>query len=95
LLNDMWYNSSKYYIRSNFSYESPMLFLTWTPILGKYIEMERLYVSTLWVDRLHPYTEIGYGFTNRLFSFAIFTNALNEKVKEVGCKFTFELFNKW
>ena len=95
LLNDIWYNSSKYYIRSNFSYESPMLFLTWTPILGKYIEMERLYVSTLWVDRLHPYTEIGYGFTNRLFSFAIFTNALNEKVKEVGCKFTFELFNKW
>ncbi len=95
LLNDMWYNSSKYYIRTNFSYESPMLFLTWMPFLGKYIEMERLYASTLWVDRLHPYTEIGYGFTNRLFSFAIFTNALNEKVKEVGCKFTFELFNKW
>lgn len=35
------------------------------PLIGKYIEAERLYVSSLVVNHLHPYTEWGYGVTTR------------------------------
>lgn len=95
LLDAEWYNSSEYYIRSNLTYETPMLFLKWMPLLGRYIEMERIYMNTLWVDNLHPYSEIGYGFTNRIFSMALYVNSLNNHVSRFGCKFTFEIFNNW
>lgn len=95
LLDRNWYNASKYYIRSNLTYEQPMLAISWIPILGHYIETERLYINMLWVDRLHPYMEYGYGFTNRLFSIGIFTSTMNMKFKEFGCRFTFEIFSNW
>jgi hypothetical protein len=95
LLDAEWYNSSEYYVRSNFTYETPMFCLKWVPLLGKYIEMERIYINTLWVDNLHPYSEIGYGFTNRVFSMALFVNSLNNNIQTFGCKFTFEIFSNW
>ena len=45
LLSGREYNESNYYIRANLSYESPLLFATWIPYLGKYIEKERFYFS--------------------------------------------------
>lgn len=95
LLNSQWYNASKYYLRTNISYESPLLFLTWLPRIGKYIEIERFYLSALQIEHTRPYFEIGYGMTNRYFSVGAFGSFLNGKFYEFGSKFTFELFRKW
>jgi len=95
LLNSQWYNASKYYIRTNISYESPLLFLTRLPFVGKYIETERLYLSGLQIEHTQPYFEVGYGMTNRYFSIGTFGSLLNGRFYEFGCKFTFELFRKW
>ena len=65
------------------------------PIAGHYVEMERIYVSTLLAKNLHPYMEYGYGFTNRWFSMGVFVGTKNLKFDRIGCEFGFELFRKW
>lgn len=95
LLNSQWYNVSKFYIRANISYESPLLALTWLPLVGKYIETERLYLNILHIEHTRPYYEIGYRFTTRYFSVGLFGSFLNGNMHEIGSKFTFELFRKW
>ncbi len=95
LLNSNWYNSSNYYFRTNMTYESPILLTSWIPFVGRYIEMERLYISALFVRRLHPYIECGYGFTTRLLSMGFFVANKNGKFDGFGCKFGFELFRRW
>ena len=95
LLNRNWYNSSNYYLRGNLTYESPLLLLSWLPIVGRFMETERLYMSVLSVTHLHPYVECGYGFTTRLFSIGVFAANMNGKFDWVGCKLGFELFRDW
>jgi hypothetical protein len=95
LLNAQWYNESDYYVRGHCSYDSPLLLLTWLPLVGKTIEMERLYVSALSIEHTRPYYELGYGFTNRFFSVGLFGTVLGYKFRDFGCKFTFELFRRW
>jgi len=95
LLNSQWYNSSEYYVRSNFSYEAPMMVAAWVPLVGRYIEKERLYVSSLLVRNLHPYTEWGYGVTTRLMTLGVFAAFKNEHFDGVGFRFGFELFRNW
>lgn len=94
LLRSDNYNVSNYYVRMNLTYESPLLFLSWLPYVGHYIEMERFYVSALEAQTSHPYLEFGYGFTTRLVSIGLF--ASNGKGnRSFGCKFGFELFRNW
>ena len=95
LLDSKWYNSSMYYARMNLSYESPLLLATWLPIVGHYIEKERIYFSALSIQHTRPYYELGYGFTNRSFSLGLFTSLLNARFQSLECKFTFELFRRW
>ena len=95
MLNSDYYNASDYYLRSNATYEAPMLFAAWLPFVGRYIEKERLYVNALVAHRLYPYTEWGYGFTSRLISIGMFAAFRNTKFEGVGCKFSFELFRHW
>jgi len=95
LLNASWYNASNYYVRGNFTYETPLLAVSWLPLVGHYIEMERIYVSALSVKSLHPYLECGYGFTTRLFSIGAFVSNRNWKFDGFGLKFGFELFRHW
>lgn len=95
LLNSQWYNASKYYFRTNVSYESPLLLVTWIPLIGKYIETERIYANFLQIEHTRPYTEIGYGLTNRYFSIGLFASFLNGSFNEFGSKFSFELFRRW
>ncbi len=95
LLSRDWYNASAYYLRAHVSYESPLLCLSWLPVLGHYVETERLYLSALSIEHTRPYTEIGYGFTTRFISIGLFASFLKTHYQEVGCKFTFELFRKW
>lgn len=95
LLNSQWYNESRYYARVHASYESPLLFATWLPLVGHYIETERLYFSALSIEHTRPYFELGYGLTNRVFSIGLFASFLNTKFQSAECKFTFELFHRW
>lgn len=95
LLSSAWYNASDYYIRTNLSYETPMFFATWLPLIGRYIETERIYASAAFLDHTRPYYEVGYGLTNRYFSAGFFASFLNGKFQDSGFKITLELFRKW
>lgn len=95
LLNSEWYNASRYYVRGNASYESPMMVFSRLPLLGKFIETERFYASFLEIEHSRPYSELGYGFTTRFVSVGLFASFLNGEFNEFGTKFTFELFRKW
>ena len=95
LLDSRIYNESDFYLRNNISYESPLLFATWTPYLGKYIEKERIYISSVLVDHTRPYMELGYGFTNRYISVGIFASFMNTQFQKFGISFDFELFRRW
>ena len=95
LLGSNEYNVSDYYIRWNLSYESPLLFGTWIPYLGKYIEKERFYISGVLLEHSRPYYEIGYGFTNRYLSVGAFASFRNFQFEKFGMKFDFELFKRW
>ena len=95
LLSSREYNRSDYYIRGNVSYESPMLFATWIPYLGKYLEKERLYLSGVQLAHSRPYYELGYGFTNRYISVGLFASFRNTCFDSFGISFDFELFKRW
>lgn len=95
LLSSQWYNASDYYIRANLTYESPMLLTAWLPLVGRFIEKERVYVNGLSVKKLHPYTEWGYGVTTRLMTLGAFAAFHNTKFDGVGFRFGFELFRNW
>lgn len=95
LLDSHWYNASEYYVRTNLTYESPLLLLSWLPIAGHFMEKERIYVNTLMVRHLHPYMEYGYGFKTRLFSLGVFAAQKNWQFDGAGVRFGFELFRNW
>lgn len=95
LLNRDWYNLSKYYVRANLTYESPLLLLSWVPVVGRVIEKERLYISGLLVTHLHPYLEFGYSLTTRWISMGLFMANRNGKYDGFGLKVGFELFRQW
>ena len=95
LLDSKWYNESNYYLRSHLSFESPLLALGWTPLIGHFVETEMIYASLLSIQHTHLYSEIGYGFTNRYFSTGVFASFLNHRFQNFGCKFTIEIFKRW
>lgn len=94
LLRSETYDTSDYYFRGNLTYESPLLILSWMPWLGRYMEMERIYVSALQTTTVHPYVELGYGFTTRLFSMGAFMSS-GQGNRTFGIKFGLELFRNW
>ena len=95
LLDSYIYNMSDYYIRGNVSYESPLMAASFVPFAGRYVERERIYLSTLSIAHTRLYSELGYGFTCRYFSVGIFASFFNTQFQETGAKFTFELFRRW
>jgi hypothetical protein len=95
LLSSREYNRSDYYLRGNISYESPMLVATWLPYVGKYIEKERFYLSTVLLEKTRPYYELGYGFTNRYISVGAFASFRNTHFDSIGVEIEFELFRRW
>lgn len=95
LLSSKLYNESMYYLRGNVSYESPLLAASMVPVVGRFVERERVYLSSLLIDKHRPYTEIGYGFTTRLVSLAFFSSFSGFEYQESGIKFAFELFRRW
>ncbi len=94
LLDGRWYNSSRKYLRAHATYEAPFLLLHALNKNAKYVLNERLYLNALVVPHLKPYLEVGYGIGTHIFDFGVFAGFANWKYREVGCKFTFELFNR-
>ena len=94
LLDRRWYNASRKYIRGHFTYEAPFLLLKHLIKYTRYVQNERLYASILSVPHLQPYIELGYGIGTHIFDFGVFVGSENWRYTEVGCKFTFELFNR-
>ena len=95
LLSSRLYNQSNYYLRGNISFESPLLAACFVPLVGRYVESERVYLSSLAIAHTRLYSELGYGFTCRYFSVGAFASFLSTQFQECGAKFTFELFRRW
>ncbi len=94
LLDGRWYNSSRKYLRGHVTYEAPFLLLRHLMKYTQYVLNERLYLNALVVPHLKPYIEAGYGIGTHIFDFGLFVSFANWKYQELGCKFTFELFNR-
>lgn len=94
LLDRRWYNSSRKYLRSNITYETPFFFLPRWLLHTRNILNERLYAGVLMMPHLNPYIEIGYGIGTHIFDFGVFAGNTNGKFTDFGVKFTFELFNR-
>ena len=94
LLDRRWYNSSRQYLRGHLTYEAPFLLMRHLMKYTQYVLNERLYANALVVPHLKPYIEVGYGIGTHIFDFGVFASFANWKYKEIGCKFTFELFNR-
>lgn len=93
LLDGRWYNSSREYFRAHATYEAPFLLMRHLNKYTQYVLNERLYFNALLVPHLKPYIELGYGIGTHIFDFGVFVSFANWQYQEVGCKFTFELFN--
>ncbi|MCR5680214.1 MAG: DUF5686 family protein [Prevotella sp.] len=95
LISTQFYNASRYYLRGNVSFESPLLGVSYVPLVGRFVECERAYLSTIALAHTRLYSELGYGFSCRVFSMGFFASFLGLDYQEMGCKFTFELFRRW
>ena len=94
LLDGRWYNSSREYLRAHAMYEAPFLLLKHLMKYTQYVLNERLYLNLLAVPHLKPYIELGYGIGTHVFDFGLFASFANWQYQSIGCKFTFELFNR-
>lgn len=94
LLDRRWYNSSRNYVRGNITYEAPFMLLRHLKRYTRYVQNERLYAGVLFMPHLNPYMEFGYGIGTHIFDFGVFVGMENWSYSQVGCKFTFELFNR-
>ncbi|MDR0961222.1 MAG: DUF5686 family protein [Mediterranea sp.] len=94
LLDGVWYNSSRKYLRAHAVYQSPFVLLTRLRKITRYVLSERFYLNGLIMPQLKPYVEIGYGVGTHIFDVGFFVSFANWKYEEVGVKATFELFNK-
>jgi hypothetical protein len=94
LLDGRWYNSSNKYVRAHFTYQTPFLLLRHLKKYTRSVINERIYISALSVPHLNPYLEFGYGIGTYVFDAGIFVSYAKTSFREVGIKFTFELFNR-
>ena len=94
VLDGRWYNSSRRYVRGHFTYEAPFLALRHLMKYTRYVQNERIYISALSMPHLQPYLELGYGIGTHIFDVGVFVSSENWKFGGIGCKFTFELFNR-
>lgn len=95
LLDSHWFNASDYYLRLGAIYESPLLMLAHMPLVGRFVERERIYFNTLAVRHLAPYSEIGYTLRNHVFSAGVFASFSRHGFEDFGLSFGLELFEGW
>ena len=95
LLRSSWYNTSRYYLRANGTYESPLLIISHLPWIGHYIEKERFYLGAVLAEELQPYVEFGIGVTTRVLTLGAFIGNKNGHFERIGGRIGFELFRRW
>lgn len=93
LLSARWYNESRYYVRFNGTYESPMLLLSRIPGVSRVVQKERCYLNLLSVRSLGFYSELGYGFNSHLLDAGVFVGIAPDKSLSVGCKVALRFFD--
>lgn len=92
LLDGEWYNSANRYFRANAAYVSPFLVLQQVLPQVKFIKNEMLFFNLLFISKLHPYTELGYGVETPYIDLGIFAGFENASFHKIGCKITISLF---
>lgn len=92
LLDSRWYNWSDKYLRGHVAYETPFLLFRQLRKYVNIVETERLYGGILFMPRLVPYAELGYGIGTHIFDCGAFVSFVHGRFDAFGCKFAFELF---
>lgn len=92
LLDSEWYNSANKYFRANLTYVSPFLVLQKVLPQVRFIKNEMLFHNLLFISKLHPYTEYGYGVETPYVNLGIFAGFENLSFHKIGCKITISLF---
>lgn len=92
LLDSEWYNSANKYFRLNAAYVSPFIVLQKLLPQVNIFKNEMLFYNMLFLSKLHPYSEMGYGVETPYLDFGIFAGFENYKFHKIGCKITISLF---
>lgn len=95
LLDRRFYNESDYYAMVTAMYEAPMLLLGKMKPVSRVVSTERLYLGSVFLDALNPYTELGYGVATPLLDGALFVGASRFSHFLVGGKISFRFFDRW
>ncbi len=92
LLDSEWYNSANKYFRANAAYVSPFLVMQKVLPQVRFIKNEMLFFNMLFISKLHPYCEYGYGVETPYVDLGIFAGFENFSFHKIGCKITISLF---
>ncbi len=92
LLDSEWYNSANRYFRANASYVSSFIFINKVLPRVNIFKNEMLFFNMLFMSKLHPYTEWGYGGQTPYLNVGFFVGFENTRFYKVGFKVTVSLF---
>ena len=92
LLDSEWYNSANRYFRANATYVSPFLLLNKIAPGARIFKNEMLFFNALFMSKLCPYTELGYGVETPYVNVGGFVAFDNFSFHKIGCKITVSLF---
>ena len=93
LLDSEWYNAANKYVRANFTYESVYVSLQKLFPLVKLFQNEYIYYNVLFLSKLCPYMEVGYGVATPYLDMGLFISSQNAQLHKVGYKIAFSLFS--
>ncbi len=92
LLDSEWYNSANRYFRVNATCVSPFIILQQVLPQVKFFKNEMLFFNMLFLSKLHPYSEYGYGVETPYLNVGFFAGFENFSFHKIGCKITISLF---
>ncbi len=93
LLDSEWYNAAKKYLRTNLTYETTYHSLQKLFPRIKFLQNEYIYYNMLFLSRLNPYIEVGYGIATPYLDMGLFVSSQNGKMHRIGYKISFSLFS--
>lgn len=92
LLDSEWYNAANKYFRTNITYLSPFFVLQRLLPRVNFIKNERIYLNTLFISHLTPYSEVGYGVGTPYVDLGLFVCGKNHKFHKIGFRINVSLF---
>lgn len=94
LLDSEWYNSATRYFRANAAYTSSFLVMNRVLPRVNIFKNEMLFFNMLFMPKLSPYTEIGYGVQTPYIDLGVFAGFEELQFHKIGCKITISLFEE-